>query len=256
MISVPLPTTALIAPAATPAATIASASSAAHERGKLVRGRWAASGLIAGSSLRGAGLPEGDWESLEPSRAPAPTCCRTGSTTSPTCARSPRRGATGCWRWARSAGFAGARSRDLVCPDDFIALDAEPRQRSGPGARTGCPDSRRVASASPRGGGRGAGADARRRRRLLADPRAEARDAGRDPADRRARRRDRDDDRGRSASSPASSGSRYAAVCVVDNFANGVGESELTLEEIEAGPGSSPGGAGAGAARSCGPALA
>lgn len=30
-------------------------------------------------------------------------------------------------------------------------------------------------------------------------------------------------------------GLRYAAVCVVDNLANGVGESELTIEEFEAG---------------------
>ena len=30
-------------------------------------------------------------------------------------------------------------------------------------------------------------------------------------------------------------GLAYAAVCVVDNYANGVGESELTIEELEAG---------------------
>ena len=31
------------------------------------------------------------------------------------------------------------------------------------------------------------------------------------------------------------SGSSYAALCVVDNLANGVGETELTMEELEAG---------------------
>jgi 5'-methylthioadenosine phosphorylase len=30
-------------------------------------------------------------------------------------------------------------------------------------------------------------------------------------------------------------GLRYAAVCIVDNLANGVGEGELTVEEFEAG---------------------
>ena len=37
-------------------------------------------------------------------------------------------------------------------------------------------------------------------------------------------------------------GARYAAVCVVDNLANGVGEGQLTVEEFEAGrPGTASG---------------
>ena len=47
------------------------------------------------------------------------------------------------------------------------------------------------------------------------------RDAGRDPAHGRARRRGRDDDGVGVRAGAASSGSRYAAVCVVDNLANG-----------------------------------
>ena len=35
-------------------------------------------------------------------------------------------------------------------------------------------------------------------------------------------------------------GLAYAAVCVVDNLANGVGEAELTVEEFEAGKAGEP----------------
>ena len=51
MIRVPLPTTALIAPAAIPAATIAIASSGSMRRARLLCGRGDRLGLIAGSSL-------------------------------------------------------------------------------------------------------------------------------------------------------------------------------------------------------------
>ena len=56
-------------------------------------------------------------------RRRASTCCRTRSTTSPTCGRWSSRAATACWRSARSArSDAELPVGSLLCPDDFIAL--------------------------------------------------------------------------------------------------------------------------------------
>ena len=85
---------------------------------------------------------------------------------------------------------------------------------------------RPLARRSARGLGRrrrGAG----RRRRLLADDRAALRDPGRDPPDRRARRRGRDDDRLRVRRSPASSGSSTRRSASSTTSPTGSAEGEL-----------------------------
>ncbi len=51
-------------------------------------------------------------------------------------------------------------------------------------------------------------------------------------------------------------GLAYAAICVVDNLANGVGESELTMERASGRAGREPRGGGAAALERLAPALA
>ena len=136
-------------------------------------------------------------------------------------------------------GSVGGLRRELgagtfLCPDDFIALDVgspafeDERAHSVPGF-----DPAGGAGWSPPGASR-AGSE-------LLDggvywqtrgPRLET------PAEIRmiaaARRHGRDDDR-LGVRGRVRARARYAAICVVDNLANGVGETELTMEEFEAG---------------------
>ena len=120
----------------------------------------------------------------------------------------------------------------LLCPHDFIALDAEPLTAlEGAEAHRVPGFDPAVARRAARRAGRGR--DRRPRRgRLLAGPRATAGDARRDPL-----RRRHADVIGMTVGSECAIagelGLRYAALCVVDNLANGIGEAELTLDEIE-----------------------
>ena len=79
------------------------------------------------------------------------------------------------------------------------------------------------------GGGRPGAA---RRRRLLADDRAALRDPGRDAADRRPCRRGRDDVASECVVA-GELGLQYAALCMVDNLANGLGPETLSVAELE-----------------------
>ncbi len=125
------------------------------------------------------------------------------------------------------------RSAPLVCPDDFIALGVGPTifdgrarpQRAGlrPAWRAEVVEAWAAGGRAARDGGV-----------YWQTMRAALRDPGRDPADRPPRRRGRDDDRLRVRRSPRELELPYAALCVVDNVANGLGEAELELVELEA----------------------
>ena len=94
-------------------------------------------GLIAGSSLREAALPEGDWVAAAASRARRRrTCFRTEIDH---VANLRALAEAGCDRVLALGSVGGLREElgpgTLVCPDDFIALDAEPvTSLDGPGA--------------------------------------------------------------------------------------------------------------------------
>jgi purine nucleoside phosphorylase len=188
--------------------------------------------LIAGSSLREAGLPDGDWEVLQ----------RHGETAAYVLphridhvANMRALATRGCDR-ALAIGSVGGLREDLgpgtlVCPDDFIALHATPLTAlEGPAAH------------------RVPGFDREWRAEVLAalgatdvidggvywqstGPRLET------PAEIR-HIAEHADVIGMTAASECviagELGIRYAVLCVVDNLANGVGEIELTLEQIEA----------------------
>ena len=192
--------------------------------------------LVAGSSLRDAALPEGDWERVQ----------RHGETAAYVLPHRIDHVANmralvnaGCDR-VLALGSVGGLKPELcpgtfVCPDDFVALDAEPltgleglAAHRVPGFD---PDWRaRVVSAfgeagpaAPRDGGvywqsRG--------------PRLET------PAEIRLIARHADVIGMTIASESVIAGELglgYAAVCVVDNLANGVGDRELTIAELERG---------------------
>jgi 5'-methylthioadenosine phosphorylase len=192
-------------------------------------------GLIAGSSLRGAGVPDGDWQVLQrhgeasayvlPHRIDHVANLRALAD-------------AGCDR-VLALGSVGGLHAELapgtfLCPDDFIGLDAEPVT-----ALDGV-DAHRVA-----------GFDAGWRAEVLAAWRAvlpETRDGGvywqargprlETPAEVRLIAAHADVVGMTIASECSVAGElglRYAAVCIVDNFANGVAASELTLEELEGG---------------------
>jgi purine nucleoside phosphorylase len=190
--------------------------------------------LIAGSSLRGAGLPEGEWELLQrhgeaaayvlPHRIDHVANVRTLAD-------------AGCDR-VLALGSVGGLAPELgpgtlVCPDDFIALDVTPAT-----ALEGA-DAHRVP-----------GFDRELRAQVLeafATAGGEVRDGGvywqasgprlETPAEIRLVAQHADVIGMTIASECVVAGElglRYASVCVVDNLANGVGETELTLEEIVA----------------------
>ena len=189
--------------------------------------------LIVGSSLRGEDVPAGDWEVLQrhgeasayvlPHRIDHVANLRALAD-------------AGCDR-ALALGSVGALKPELgpgtfVCLDDFIALDADPVT-----ALEG-PDAHRVP-----------GFDAGWREEVLtafaqADP--ALRDGGvywqargprlETPAEIRLAATHADVIGMTIATECVVAGElgiRYAAVCVVDNFANGVSDTELSMDELE-----------------------
>lgn len=192
-------------------------------------------GLIVGSSLRGAGVPDGDWEVLQrhgeaaayvlPHRIDHVANLRALAE-------------AGCDRVLAIGSVGGLRSElgpgTILCPDDFIALDAEPLT-----ALEGA-DAHRVP-----------GFDAEWRERVLlafADVRPAVRDGGVYWQSRGPRLETSAEIRfaaphadviGMTLASECvvagELGLAYAALCVVDNLANGVGGPELSLDEVERG---------------------
>jgi 5'-methylthioadenosine phosphorylase len=189
--------------------------------------------LIVGSSLRGAGVPDGDWEVLQ----------RHGEASAYVL---PHRidhvanlralGDAGCDR-ALAIGSVGALKSDLapgtfICPDDFIALDADPVT-----ALEGL-DAHRVA-----------GFDGGWREEVLAafeGGDTSVRDGGVYWQARGPRLETAAEIRVAAAYADVIGmtiasecvvagelGFRYAAVCVVDNFANGVADVDLSMDELE-----------------------
>ncbi len=190
-------------------------------------------GLIAGSALHDAELPEGPWEPVRRHRVAAGY-------------ELPHRidhvatmralADTGCDRVLALSSVGGLRPElvpgTLLVPDDFIALDTEPLS-----ALEG-PEAHRVARFDP--GLRAellaaldaAGIDALPRGVYwqARGPRLET------PAEVRFIAAHADVvgmTVGSECVVAGELGIRYAALCVVDNLANGIGERELTLAEIE-----------------------
>jgi purine nucleoside phosphorylase len=190
--------------------------------------------LIAGSSLREAGLPDGDWEVLQ----------RHGETAAYVLpdridhvANMRALAGAGCDRALAIGSVGGLREElgpgTLICPDDFIALDAAPLTAlEGPAAHR-VPGFEREWRDEVLSALAGAGAE-------VVDggvywqstgPRLET------PAEIRLVAAHADVIGMTAASESVIAGElgiRYAALCVVDNLANGVGAVELTLEQIEA----------------------
>jgi len=190
--------------------------------------------LIAGSTLREAGVPDGEWEVLQ----------RHGEASAYVLphridhvANMRALVAAGCDRALAISSVGGLREElapgTLVVPDDFIALDAPPLT-----ALEG-PEAHRVP-----------GFDREWRRTVLdalADAGAQVVERGvywqatgprlETPAEIRLIARHADVIGMTAASECVVAGElgiRYATLCVVDNLANGVRESELTLAEITA----------------------
>jgi 5'-methylthioadenosine phosphorylase len=190
--------------------------------------------LIAGSSLREAGLPDGDWEVLQ----------RHGETAAYVLphridhvANMRALAGAGCDRALAISSVGGLREKlgpgTLLCPDDFIALDAAPLTAlEGPAAHR-VPGFESEWRAQVVDAVAGAGAE-------VVDggvywqasgPRLET------PAEIRLVAACADVIGMTAASECVVAGElgiRYAALCVVDNLANGVGETALTLDEVEA----------------------
>lgn len=190
--------------------------------------------LVAGSSLRGARLPAGDWEVLQ----------RHGEATAyllphriDHVANMRALVAAGCDRVLAVGSVGGLRSElapgTLVVPDDFIALDAAP-----------------LSSIENEGAHRAVGFDPAWRRRVLhviGETGAQARERGvywqangprfETPAEVRLIAAHADVVGMTIASECLAAcelGLSYAALCMVDNLANGVGEAQRGVEEIEA----------------------
>lgn len=191
--------------------------------------------LVAGSSLRNADLPDGDWETLQrhgeaaayvlPHRIDHVANMRALAD-------------AGCDRVLAIGSVGGLRPQlgpgTFVCPDDFIALDAAPLTAIEGAA------AHRVAGFDPGWRAQVLGA--------FADAGAELRDGGvywqssgprlETVAEIR-QIAEHADVIGMTIASECviagEVGLRYAAVCVVDNLANGVGETELTIDELERG---------------------
>jgi 5'-methylthioadenosine phosphorylase len=189
--------------------------------------------LIVGASLRGRDLPEGEWEALQ----------RHGEDyllphEIDHVANLRRLVDAGCDR-AVAIGSVGGLRRDLgpgalICPDDFIALDAPPATALAGFAAHRVP-----------------GFDLEWRREVLAafgGAGAEVGDGGvywqatgprlETPAEIRLVAQHADVIGMTIASECVAAGElglAYGAVCMVDNLANGIAEEELTLAEVEAG---------------------
>jgi 5'-methylthioadenosine phosphorylase len=193
-------------------------------------------GLIAGSSLRGADVPGGErWVTLQ----------RHGEATAYVLPHRIDHGANlralveaGCNRVVALGSVGGLREElgpgTFVCPDDFVALDAPPATEL-----TGV-DAHRVPGFDAEWRGAVVGAFAGAGREIVDGgvywqangPRLET------PAEIRLIAAHADVIGMTIASECVAAGElglRYAAVCVVDNLANGVGRKPLTLEELEAG---------------------
>ena len=191
--------------------------------------------LVAGSSLRNADLPEGQWQTLQrhgeaaayvlPHRIDHVANMRALAD-------------AGCDRVLAIGSVGGLRRElgpgTLVCPDDFVALDAPP-----------------LTALEGAAAHRVAGFDPGWRAQVLAasaDAGAELRDGGvywqsggprlETVAEIR-QIAEHADVIGMTIASECviagDVGLRYAAVCMVDNLANGVGQTELEIEELERG---------------------
>lgn len=191
-------------------------------------------GVVVGSSSRGADLPDGDWRVIQrhgeasayvlPHRIDHVANLRALAD-------------AGCDRLLAVGSVGGLRPQyapgAMLCPDDFIALDADPVT-----ALQGA-DAHRVP-----------GFDRAWRSTVLealAEAGAEVHDGGvywqargprlETPAEIRLVAAHADMIGMTLASEgvvAAELGLRYAPLCVVDNLANGIGEAELSLERIEA----------------------
>jgi len=189
--------------------------------------------LAGGSSLRQVDLPDGDFELL--ARHDGPDGYLLPHRIDHV-ANMRRLAGTGCDRVLAIGSVGGLRPElgpgTMLCPDDFIALDAEPATGLvGPAAH------------------RVPGFDPGWRRDLLgalAGAEAEAIDGGvywqargprlETPAEIRLAASHADVIGMTVASECVAAGEaglRYAALCVVDNLANGVGAGGLTLAEVE-----------------------
>ena len=190
-------------------------------------------GLIAGSSLRGAGVPDGDWEVLQrhgeasayvlPHRIDHVANLRALAD-------------AGCDRVLAIASVGGLKPElgpgTMAVPDDFIALDAEP-----------------LSGLEGERAHRAVGFDPEWRRRVigaLADAGAQARDGGvywqatgprfETPAEVRLIAAHADVvgmTIGSECEAAGEVGLAYAALCIVDNLANGVLDEEISLEQVE-----------------------
>lgn len=190
-------------------------------------------GLIGGSSLHRSELPAGDWELVRRHQTgdayALPHLIDHVATMS--CLRD-----AGCDRVLALCSVGGLRERfvpgTLLCPDDFIALDADPMTAlEGPAAH------------------RVPGFDPSWRSELLvalAAAGVEVDDGGVYWQVRGPRLETAAEIRfvaahadvigmtvGSECVAAGELGLRYAALCVVDNLANGIGEQALTLAEIE-----------------------
>jgi 5'-methylthioadenosine phosphorylase len=190
--------------------------------------------LVAGSSLRGVGLPEGDWEALQRHGEAAYVLPHGIDHVANMRALVD----AGCDRVLALGSVGGLRTElgpgTFVCPDDFIALDPEPltalegvaahRAPSfDPGWRAEVLEGFAAAGVEVRDGGvywqaRGPRLETPAEIRLVG---THADVIGMTIAG--------------ECTVAGELGLRYAAVCIVDNFANGVGDRELTIEELERG---------------------
>jgi purine nucleoside phosphorylase len=192
-------------------------------------------GLIAGSSLRGAGMPQGEWELLQ----------RHGEASAYVLphridhvANMRALAEAGCDRVLAIGSVGGLRPElgpgTVLCPDDFVALDAEPLTalegvdaHRVPGFDQGWREDVLTAFAEAGTAVRDGGVYWQARGPRLETP-AEIRIAAAHA-----------DVIGMTIASECvvagDLGLPYAAICVVDNLANGVGDRELSIDELEQG---------------------
>lgn len=191
-------------------------------------------GLIAGSSLDAAALAPGAWSVI--GRHDAGDAYALPHRIDHVANLGALREA-GCDRVLAISSVGGLRAElgpgTLVCPDDFIALDADPLSAlDGPGAHR-VPGFDQAWRREVIGAFAGVGVDVHDRGVYwqAQGPRLET------PAEVRLIAAHADVVGMTVASECVVAGElglRYCTVCVVDNLANGVAETELTLERIEA----------------------
>ena len=191
--------------------------------------------LVAGSSLRHSGVPEGDWQTLQ----------RHGEAAAYVLphnidhvANMRALAEAGCDRILALGSVGGLRPElgpgTFVFPDDFIALTAPPLSALEGAA------AHRLAGFDPEWRGRVVEA--------FAEAGAEGLDGGtywqtqgprlETPAEVQVIASHADVIGMTIASECSAAGDldlRYAAVCVVDNLANGIGDDDLTIDELERG---------------------